>query len=289
MSLETIQTILLIIYIALTMLLMGLRLTWSEVKTLADHGRLITKAIIVNILIIPIVAIILVRLIDIGEALAVGLFVVAAAPAAPFAPKFAERVKGPFHVAVGLMFVLALLSVVTTPATITLILLSQREVSFVFPPILFMLVIVQLLPLLLGVTLNSQWESLTSRIQKPLTHFTNILALFVVTLVLVVNWGKLSAVTWPTVMAVLLLVLAGLFFGWLLGGPMLLTRRVMAFTSSARNVAVALLIVSTTMPNLVADISIILYMVIMIIVDIFLVMYWQKGKQITAAAHLEDE
>jgi predicted Na+-dependent transporter len=71
MSLATIQTILLIIYIASTMLLMGIRLTWSKVKTLADHGRLITRAIVVNILIIPAVAIILVRVIDMEEALAV--------------------------------------------------------------------------------------------------------------------------------------------------------------------------------------------------------------------------
>ena len=282
MNLATIQTVLLIIYIALSMLLMGMRLSWSELKSLADHGRLITKAIVVNILIIPAVAIILVRLIDMEEALAVGLFVVAATPAASFAPKFAERVKGPFHIAVGLMFVLALLSVFTTPATITLILLRQREASIIFPPIFFMLVIVQLLPLLLGVTLNSQRAALTGLIQKPLMLFTNILAIPVVILVLVVNWGKLLVVTWPTIMAVLLLVLAALIFGWLLGGPLLLTRRVMAFTSSARNVAVALLIVSTTMPFLVADISIILYAVVMIFVDILLVMYWQKSKQITA-------
>ncbi len=279
MSLETIQTILLVIYIALTMLLMGMRLTWVEVKTLADHGRLITKAIIVNMFIIPIVAILLVRLIDMEEALAVGLFVVAVTPAAPFAPKFAERVKGPFHIAVGLMFVLALLSVITTPATLTLILLEKREASIIFPPIFFMLVIVQSLPLLLGVTLNSQRESLTSRIQKPLTVFTNILALAVLTLILVVNWGKLSNVTWETVTAVLLLLLAALIFGWLLGGPLLLTRRVMAFTSSTRNVAVALLIVNTTLPNLVADISIILYAVLMVFIDVLLVAYWRKEKR----------
>ena len=280
MSLETIQTILLIIYIALTMLLMGLRLTWAEVKSLADHGRLITKAIVVNMLIIPVAAIILVGLFNIEEALAIGLFVIAAAPAAPFAPKFAERVKGPFHIAVGLMFVLALLSVVTTPATITLFLLGEREASIIFPPIFFMLVVVQSFPLLLGVALNTRWASLMGHIQKPLTWITNVLALVVVILVLAVNWGKLSEVTWDIVTAVFLLVLASLFFGWLLGGPMLLTRRVLAFTTSARNVAVALLITATTFPDLIADISIILYAVVMIAVDILLVIYWQKEKPV---------
>ena len=107
------------IYIALMMLLMGSRLTWSEVRTLADHGRLITKAIVVNMFIIPLVAIILVRLFDIEEALAIGLFVIAATPAAPFAPKFTERSRRSYPIAVGLMFVLAILSVFTTPATIT--------------------------------------------------------------------------------------------------------------------------------------------------------------------------
>ena len=277
MNLETIQTILLIVYIALTMFLMGLRLTWSHVRLLSEHRRLIGRTLLVNILIIPAVAVLLVLIITLPRDFAIGLFLIAAAPGAPFAPKFAERVKGPFPVAVAMMFVLVIVSLFTIPATVTLILLQERPAIIVFSAIFFMLILVQTSPLLVGVAINSHRATISSRVQKPLTAAANILAVVVITLVIVTNWGKLSEVDWRMLTAVILLLLASLVFGWLLGGPALLTRRVLAFVTSARNVAVALLVADTTFPRTDADVGILVFAVAMLIGDIALAAYWKRS------------
>ena len=277
MNLESIQTILLIIYIALTMLLMGLRLTWSHVRLLSEHRNLIGRTLIVNILIVPAVAVLLVLATTLPEEFAIGLFLIAAAPGAPFAPKFAERVKGPFPVAVAMMFVLVIVSLFTIPATVTLILLQEREAIIVFSAIFFMLILVQTSPLLVGVAVNSHREKISDRLQKPLSAAANILAVVVIALIIVTNWGKLSEVDWRMLTAVALLLLASLAFGWLLGGPTLLTRRVLAFVTSARNVAVALLVADTTFPQTDADVSIMVFAVTMLIADIALAAYWKQS------------
>ena len=277
MNLETIQTILLIIYIVLTMFLMGLRLTWSHIRLLSEHRSLLGRTLLVNILIVPAVAVILVLIIALPKDFAIGLFLIAAAPGAPFAPKFAERVKGPFPVAVAMMFVLVIVSLFTIPATVTFILLQERQAIIVFSAIFFMLILVQTIPLLLGIAINSHWEKISGRVQKPLTAAANLLAVVVIVLVIVTNWGKFSEVDWRMLAAVIILLLASLLFGWLLGGPALLTRRVLAFVTSARNVAVALLVAETIFPRTDADIGIMVFAVAMLIADIALAAYWKQS------------
>jgi len=277
MNLETIQTILLIIYIALTMFLMGLRLTWSHIRLLSEHRNLLGRTLLVNILIVPAVALLLVLILTLPKDFAIGLFLIAAAPGAPFAPKFAERVKGPFPVAVAMMFVLVVVSLITIPATVTLILLQKREAIIVFSAIFFMLILIQTSPLLVGIAVNSRWETISSRVRRPLTAAANILVVVVIALVIVTNWGKLSEVDWRMLVAVILLLLASLLFGWLLGGPALLTRRVLAFVTSARNVAVALLVAETIFPRTDADVGIMVFAVAMLIADIALAAYWKES------------
>jgi BASS family bile acid:Na+ symporter len=277
MNLEVVQTILLIVYIVLTMFLMGLRLTWSHIRLLSEHRNLLGRTLLVNILIIPAAALLLVLTITLPTDFAIGLFLIAAAPGAPFAPKFAERVRGPFPVAVAMMFVLVVVSLFTIPATVTLILLQEREAIIVFSAIFFMLILVQTSPLLVGIAINSHRETISDRAQKPLAAAANILAIAVIVLIVVTNWGKLSEVDWRMLTAVILLLFASLAFGWLLGGPALLTRRVLAFVTSARNVAVALLVANTTFPQTDADVGIMVFAVAMLIADIALAAYWKQS------------
>ena len=131
--------------------------------------------------------------------------------------------------------------------------------------------------LLVGIAINSHRETITGRIQKPLSAAANVLAIIVIALVIVTNWGKFSEVDWRMLTAVILLLLASLLFGWLLGGPALLTRRVLAFVTSARNVAVALLVANTTFPRTDADVGIMVFAVAMLIADIALAAYWKRS------------
>jgi BASS family bile acid:Na+ symporter len=155
-NLDLIQTALLQLYVVVSMMTMGFRLTWTQLQGASQHRSLIGRALLANVILVPLAALILVRLLNMPLALATGLFLAAAAPGAPFAPKLAERTRGPYPVAVGLMFVLAMVSVVTTPATVAFGLPAEGGAEIDFWPIFIMLVLVQSLPLLLGVSINSR-------------------------------------------------------------------------------------------------------------------------------------
>lgn len=282
LNLDLIQTVLLLLYIALTMLTMGFRLTWSQVRVLPQHRSLIGRALLVNIILVPFIAFLLYRLIEMPVEMAIGLFLAASAPGAPFAPKLAERAKGPLPIAVGLMFVLALVSVVTTPVTVTVGLLAEGVAQVEVLLIFFMLVPVQSLPLLAGVAINSRWETVAQRLMKPLTWIASAVGLLVILLIVVTDLNKILSVDWRTITAALILAGAALAMGWLLGGPGPLSRRVLAVTTSARNVAVAMLIAATTFPGTGVDVGVMAYAVVMLVVDVALVAYWNRQSHASA-------
>ena len=97
---------------------------------------------------------------------------------------------------------------------------------------------VQLLPLLAGVAVKSRWETVAQRLMKPLTWIASAVGLLVILLIVVTDLNKILSVDWRTITAALILVGTALAMGWLLGGPGPLSRRVLAVTTSARNVAV---------------------------------------------------
>ena len=170
LNLDLIQTALLKLYVIISMLSMGFRLTWTQLQGASHHRGLIGRALLANVVLVPMAAVLLVRLLDMPLALATGLFLAAAAPGAPFAPKLAEQSRGPYPVAVGLMFVLAMVSVVTTPATVAFGLPTEGGAEIYFWPIFIVLVLVQSLPLIVGVTVNSRWPDSTQRWMKPFEH-----------------------------------------------------------------------------------------------------------------------
>jgi BASS family bile acid:Na+ symporter len=279
LNLDLIQTALLQLYIIISMVTMGFRLTWTQLQGASQHRSLIGRALLANIVLVPLAAVLLVRLLDMPLALATGLFLAAAAPGAPFAPKLAERAKGPYPIAVGLMFVLTMVSVVTTPATVAYGLPAEGEVQIHFWPIFIMLVLVQSLPLLVGVTVNSRWPDSAQRWTKPLTFVGYGILVIVLVVIGAGDTTGVLAVNWYWIAAAVLLTAGTLVLGWLLGGPELRTRRMLAITTSARNVPVALLIAETTFHETSAAMGVIVFALTMVIADIALAAYWTRQRK----------
>src|SRR5690606_20937369 len=121
-TLNTIGTLLLQIGIVVIMLSMGLQITGREIHAAVRRRRLFAVVLLANLLVLPLVAVGVSRLFAMPEFVAAGFIVASVAPGASMSPKLTEIAGADLSLAVSLMFVMALLSVITTPLMVHLLL-----------------------------------------------------------------------------------------------------------------------------------------------------------------------
>jgi predicted Na+-dependent transporter len=99
---------------------------------------------------------------------------------------------------------------------------------------------------------------------KPVGSLANLLLLAVVGAVLVREHQSLAAIPFRGWCGMLVLMSASLAIGWLCGGPRGATRTALAITTSVRNVAVALLIVTANFASTPAVTAVVAYALVSI-------------------------
>ena len=156
MSAETINQIidfLLKTYIVCVMFAMGLTLTVPQIKEQIKRTSLMVKALLANIIIVPLAATLLLLLSDQPDAVVVAIVLVACAPG--YAPMLTAYSKGDLGFTAVLMFVLAVVSVISLPLTASLILASLGgSISLDPMSVIGTLLTLQLIPLVLGMVVN---------------------------------------------------------------------------------------------------------------------------------------
>jgi len=262
------------IAIIVTMWSMGLQVTGSQILAAVSRKLLMAKAMFANLILVPLVAFFLLILFDPPEAITVGILVLAAAPGAPLIPKYVEIAKGDIPFAVGLMFVLSILAIVTAPFTIDLMLSDSETFSFDVLGVMSTLVIYQLVPLLLGLGIKWRWPAQGRRLLRPSILLSNILVVLVIILVLVRDYRSLAGLALPTVAAMFILTIVMLALGWYLGGPATSTRRTLALGTSAQSSGLALLITISNFPA--AALAVVAFGLINIFFNVSIAMFWNR-------------
>lgn len=220
----------------------------QEIMTLMKSS-LMGRSLFANFILLPVLGLVLIWLFRLPPEISVGFMMVALTPGGILGLHFARLANGNIAYAVGLIFLLSLLSIVITPMLIYLIFpsiapsdgfivsLLGRLLLFITPPLLTAQIVLHWIP------------SIATKVQK-LSSFSSIvlfIALTVVTSPLkaldtqVLGWNGLAAIVVFIGMAWLV--------GWQMGGPELENRKVLAITSSMRNVAICFLIITSSAVN----------------------------------------
>ncbi len=137
------------------MLGVGLKVTFIEVLSVARKYKLVLLGVLANFIVVPILAYIGMTYLPLEPLVKVGIMLMVAAPIAPMVPPFVEMAKGNVPYSVGLMVIIAILSVFLTPLILTLsfpesiggVLLDPME-------IVKTLVMVQLIPISVGMLIS---------------------------------------------------------------------------------------------------------------------------------------
>ncbi len=234
-----------IVFVLTTMLSMGLSLTTDEILTSLGQRPLMAKSLLVNLVLVPLLAFAFVLVVPMETGHVVGLLLIAMAPGAPFGPKLAEISQSDVAFASGLMAVLGIVSVVTIPITVAL--LIPGDVAADPVDIAQIVVVTQLIPLIGGLVVKAHYQSVATRLHPPIQQLSTYLLILLVLLLTVVYAGEMRQLVGTGTLFISVAVVVGsLLLGYSLGGPAKHTREVLATTTAARNVAIALLIGTTS-------------------------------------------
>src|SRR5438445_10188273 len=254
-SLNKLTTVAMLSFGISSMLAMGAGLTVVEIASSLRNRRLMISALLANFVLMPLGALVLAKLLWLDEPVGVGLLLLGCAAGAPFLPKLAELAKGNLAFAVGAMVLLMVVTVGYLPMVLPLLLPGVTVDPW---QIARSLVLLMLLPLATGLALKAHYEGFATQAKRVLDWISNVSLILLVLLITAANIDKVLQVFGTFgILAGLLFIALGIGIGWLLRGPDVDTKRVMALGTGQRNIGAALVVASQSFddPKVVVMVS----------------------------------
>jgi len=239
---------------------MGVRV--HDLRSIGRNSALLMRAAIANYVWVPLVTTGLLLWVGSPPLICAGFLIVATCPGAAYGPPFTAMAGGNVTAAVGLMVILAASSTVFAPLLLRLLLPLMTESHTLQVDVLSMIVMLilsQLLPLFAGLALRHYHPALAARLKPPADVVSTGLNVCVLGLIVAVRFKMLAAIRLQAYLGMLALVVASMAGAWLLGQTGSENRKAMTFTTSVRNVAVALEIATTSFPASPAVTAVLVY------------------------------
>ena len=253
-------------FVLSSMLAMGLGLTVSQIIAPLRNARLVVLSLLANFVLMPLAAVALAALLRLDQPLGVGLLLLGTAAGAPFLPKLAQIAKGNLAFAVGLMVLLMVVTVGYLPLVLPLLLPGVSVNPAKIARSLFLLM---LLPLAGALAVKARFADAAARTKPVLDRLSNLSLILLVLLITAANVNNVLAVFGTRgILAGLLFIAVGFGIGWLLGGPGMDTRRVLALGTAQRNIAAALVVGSQSF----SDPKVVVMVVVVAIVSLLILM-----------------
>ena len=239
-TLSTLANVSVLIFVLTSMFGLGLGLTLKQAIAPMKNTSLMLKALLVNFILTPLLAFVLVRVTGLDDQFAIGLFILSVSAGAPMLAKYAQMAKGDLAYTVGLMVMLMVVTIIYAPLVLPLL---MPGVHVDVLGMIKSLVLTMLVPLAAGLFVKARYESLAESLSPHMSQASSfsMIAMFVVAIPLV-GGDILGMIGTGAILAALLFVVGLIALGYLLGGPQKGTRIVTALGTSQRNVPAALLI-----------------------------------------------
>ena len=277
---ETVTTILTVIvqlsglvFVVASMLSMGLSLTINQIITPLKNGKLVIMALIANFIIVPLVALALVKITPMlfgafSEDATIAFILLATAAGAPFLPKLAQMAQGNIAFSVGLMVLLMVVTIFFLPLALPLLLPGVEVDSW---EIAKSLIITMLIPLGIGLFIKARYDETAQHLAGVFGNASNTALMLMMGVLLLMNVKTiLGSIGTGVIIAgtifYLLAVAAGYFLA--LGGNKN-TKHVLGLGTGQRNISAALVVAAG---NFSDRPDVIISLVVLALVDIVLLL-----------------
>lgn len=253
MTLADLMIKVVLVSVVFLMLGVGLRTAFGEVVAVGRRVPLVLRGVLANFLVFPALVVAVLLLLPLAPEVKIGIMLMAAAPVAPMAPPFVGMARGDVPYSVGLMTIVALLSVPLTPLILS-VFLPPTEAGLTVDPLAIVktLLTAQLIPIGIGMAIRQQSPRLADRLLKFVPAIGQIGLIVGVGLILVSQARQILSLSAFAHVILLALVVASLFIGdWMLIGDTPERRRALAVCTAIRNVPLAFLIAGENYPGTV--------------------------------------
>ena len=229
-----------LLFVVCSMLAMGLALPASAMIQPLKNVRLVLVALLVNFVLVPLLGVVIIRLIPLEEPMQIGLILLATAAGAPFTPKLVQGAKGNIGAAVGLMFLIMVVTIFYLPLVLPLLLpgveVDPREIAK-------SLIVAMLIPLLLAMLIRSHSPDVATHWAPVMNKISSVTVLILLVAGIGMNLSNILGFIGTLGIGALVLLFAGaLGIGLLFGGRDPGIRAAMGLSTGNRNGAAAILV-----------------------------------------------
>ena len=257
--------------VLLTVFGFGMQTTVQELLYLMRRPRLLARSLVAMFVVMPIVAVLLVRLFDLRPVFEIALVALAISPVPPLLPKKEGKAGGQSAYALGLMAAVSVLAIAIVPLSVEILgRYFARPLRMPPAAVAKVVVVMTLLPLIAGVIVRAIAPMIADRLEKP--------AKLVATMLLVFGAGALLIAALPvivglmdgrTLLALAAFVVVGVAAGHMLGGPEPEHATVLALSTASRHPAIALAVAKINFPNeSYPGATILLYLIVLTVITV---------------------
>jgi len=175
-----------VIFMAGNLLDLGLRVNLKEALQGLRDVRFATLSVLWAFVLCPALAYGLTLVIPLTPAYAMGLILLGLAPCAPLLPAMAEKARGDLNYAASFILLASAGTVIYMPIMVPLLVKGLTVSAWAVAKPMLILV---LIPLVIGVVIQSRWPSTASRLQPPVKKFTGLDTVLMLILVIII-YGK---------------------------------------------------------------------------------------------------
>lgn len=273
------------LFIVVFMFWIGLRTPPSEAMPRGKDFSLLLKALIANVVLVPIAGYFIWRMVPMAPDIGLGFFLIAITPGGLFGLHFAHLAKGniAFGLKLGLFLVFA--AIVSVPLIVKFLFPLEVSVKSLDHKMFLDIVVYILLPVFLGQWVRYLFMGKVKTFVKILEFCIPVLYIAPEIVSDRIKHLSLDSVGHPAVLAFVLLIISAWVIGWCLGGPQKTDRMVVAIDTSMRNVAICWLLFQRSFADVNVEYSIVAFNAISIpmnfIFCIFLRFFVSKNKKKT--------
>jgi len=264
----------------LTLLAMGMGLTFREVGQALRRGRILTLGLVANFLAIPALVLLLINVFAIEGPVAVGLILCAIAPGSGVGPLLVDHARGDVGLSIGLLLALTFSSVALTPLMLGWWTGGDvgAALSATTWPTMRLILTFQVVPLVAGLLFRRYAASRARRAQPWVARIARWLMLGIIAAYLVTRGQLLFANGLrPFIVSVVTIVMS-FVVGWvpLLGAR---TERVsLGLTTMNRNLALAMLVAAMLFREPATLAAILAYGILMLLVAFATATWLRRSK-----------
>jgi len=141
-----------LLFVVTSMLAMSLSLSVQQMTQPLKNIHLVILALLANFVLVPLLAFAIIKIIPMDQSLQIGVILLGTATGAPFIPKLVQGAKGNVAYAVGLMFLIMVVTIFYLPFILP-VLLPEVEINPL--DIASSLIVTMLIPLVIGMLIKS--------------------------------------------------------------------------------------------------------------------------------------